>query len=193
MLKALSNHFGSKSKKRAARAAAVMLYDTIVDAAREPSLYVEAGVPDTVDGRFDSLALHEFLLMDRMSGREGWTPVGEALADRTIADLDQSLREMGIGDMSIGKKVKAAATQLYGRFDVYWGALRAARSEDALKQVLARNLFRGCEPSPEHLELMEAYVLAQRAFLATLSDDEILAGRLRYLPAAESLGMREKG
>ncbi len=186
MLEKVSGLFKSGSDRRAVRGAAVDLYEAIVAAAREPALYVQGGVPDTVDGRFDSVALHSFLLMDRMSGSEGWTRVGEALADRIVADMDQSLREMGIGDMSIGKKVKAAASQLYGRFDVYWGALRSDDPKTALAEALARNLFRGLELSDMAVERLVTYINQQRAYLAELENEDILKGRLSFMPAEQT-------
>lgn len=183
MLSRIGGFLRPGGRRSSSRAVAVELYDTIVRAARDPELYVKGGVPDTVDGRFDSLALHAFILMERMSDVAGWQDVGTALADRMVADMDQSLREIGIGDMSIGKKVKAAAAQLYGRFDVYWGAIRGDDPETALAKALSRNLYRGVEVDAELTGSMVAYVLSQRDHLRSQSEDDILAGRFFFLPA----------
>lgn len=117
------------------------LYDAVLMEARRPDLYGEGGAPDTVDGRFDLLVLHAALVMRRLRG-EG--PAGQqlsqALFDRLFDDMDAALREMGTGDMSVGKKIKAMAEAFYGRAAAYDAALKAG-DRAALGDVLWRNLF----------------------------------------------------
>ena len=178
--------------------AARELYRCVVEAARAPTLYRDAGIPDTVDGRFDSIAFHTYFLFQRMSRKPGWEEVGGLLADEIIADMDRSMREMGIGDMSIGKKVQKAAKAFYGRMDVYWGALHPKSAEsdtvgepmnddtaDALVEAIERNIFRG-ETAPGAIPLAE-YAQRQIAFLEEQSDADILAGRVRFLTADDAL------
>lgn len=170
--------------------AAVTLHTRIVAAARAPALYREGGVPDTVDGRFDLIALHAFLLFHRLSGAEGWQPVGDRLADRLMADMDRSLREMGVGDMSVGKKMKTVATAFYGRLDAYWGAL-ADTAPGALADALARNVYRADPASaPEAAAAarrLAHYARGQVAALAEQPTARLLTGDVRFAEAAPLL------
>lgn len=123
------------------KAQAAALYETLLDRAREPFLYGEDGAPDTVDGRFDIIVLHAALVMRRLreQGEEGQR-LAQALFGRMFDDLDAALREMGIGDLSVGKKIKAMAEAFYGRAAAYDTALKAGDA-GALKEALWRNLF----------------------------------------------------
>jgi cytochrome b pre-mRNA-processing protein 3 len=92
------------------------LYGAAVAQARNPAFYVECRVPDTLDGRFDLIVLHLCLLIRRLR-REGETgaTLAQALFDTTFDDMDRSLREMGVGDLGVGRRVKAMASAFYGR------------------------------------------------------------------------------
>lgn len=118
------------------------VYGDIVAAARLPRLYLELGVPDTVMGRFDALALHLALALRRL---QALPPPADQLAqeliDRFFADLDTALREIGIGDVSVPKKVRALGEAFYGRAAAYDEALAEAVPADALERALARNLL----------------------------------------------------
>ena len=84
------------------------VYRKIVERARDPQFYKELGVPDTVDGRFEMVALHTFLVLRRLKPEAGGeSDISQALFDVMFEDMDSSLREMGAGDMGIGKRVKA--------------------------------------------------------------------------------------
>ncbi len=137
-------------RRRPHERAAYSLYTDAVRAARRPWFYSTLGVPDTLDGRFDLVGLHVFLLVDRLH-REG--AAGKALAqavfDAMFADMDFNLREMGVGDMTVGKKVKQMMTAFHGRSTVYAAALEAddaAQGQAGLEAALARNVWRGEEP-----------------------------------------------
>ena len=142
------------------------LYAKAVEQARLPVFYAEREVPDTVDGRFDLLVLHVFLLLHRL-GAEGRETrrLNQGLFDLMFADMDRSLREMGVSDMAVGKRVKEMARAFYGRIDAYEPALAdSARLEEAL----ARNLYRGAEVKPATLSAMAHYIQTQVAALAEL-------------------------
>jgi cytochrome b pre-mRNA-processing protein 3 len=119
-----------------------VVYGDIVAAARLPRLYRELGVPDTVMGRFDSLAAHLVLVLRHL---RSLPPPAEALAqelvDRFFADLDLAMREIGIGDVSVPKKVKALGRAFYGRAEAYEAALAGDAPADALERALARNVL----------------------------------------------------
>ena len=148
------------------------LYAKAVAQARLPIFYAEREVPDTVDGRFDLLVLHVFLLMHRLGaeGRET-RQVNQALFDLMFADMDRSLREMGVSDTSVGKRVKEMARAFYGRVDAYEPVLNDLAK---LEEALARNLYRGNEVKPATLSAMAYYIQSQVAALAAL-DTAVMA------------------
>ena len=128
-------------KKDPMREAGRRIYAELVEAARRAELYGDEGAPDTVDGRFDMIVLHAAMLMRRLredgeAGREAAQAVFDAMFD----DMDAALREMGTGDLSVGKKVRKMAEAFYGRAAVYDEAL-AAGDEAALAAAIHRNLF----------------------------------------------------
>lgn len=123
------------------KAAGARLYAELVVEARRPALYGPDGAPDTVDGRFDMIVLHAALLMRRLrEGGEAGQGTAQAVFDAMFDDMDAALREMGVGDMSVGKKIKKMAEAFYGRASTYDAAIRQA-DEAALTEALSRNLF----------------------------------------------------
>ena len=147
-------------------------YEAIVAAARRPVFYADWGVPDTLDGRFDMISLHAFLILDRLKGEE--PGFRQDLVDEFFRDMDRSLREMGVGDVSVGKKVRRMAEVFYGRVAAYDTAM--ADPARLLAPALSRNVFPYGNPGigPERLA---AYMMAQRAHLAAQSSQAIAGGR----------------
>jgi len=165
--------FRNKHRAEAAHA----LYAAAVDRARSPAFYSDMGVADSVDGRFDMVALHAFLLMRRLgAGGEAARQVSQALFDLMFADMDRSLREMGVGDLSVGKRIKQMAQAFYGRIAAYEQALGG--QGEGLDEALLRNLYRGEDPGPERLARMAAYVKAADAALQAQNVDDVAAGRV---------------
>jgi cytochrome b pre-mRNA-processing protein 3 len=153
------------------------LYDGIVAAARQERFYADWGVPDTVDGRFDMIALHLYLVLDRLKGRDGAAgSLGQALTDAFFLDMDRSLREMGVGDLAVGKKVRKMAEAFYGRVTAYDAAVKAG--EAALQAALARNVYAGADAS--QAPKLAAWAAAVRASLAGQSDTDLAAGTVRF-------------
>ncbi len=160
------------------------LYLGAVEQARRPQLYLGYGVADTLDGRFDLLVAHAFLLMRRLGGIGGARAgeakaLSQALFDLMFADMDQNLREIGVSDMSIGKKVKQMARAFYGRVGAYDAAF--LQEGDALAEAVVRNLFRGKPPSAEAAPGFALYLRRQAGHLAGQGDDDLLAGRAGWL------------
>lgn len=159
------------------------LYEAIVAQARQPVLYTDLGVPDSLDGRFDLVVLHGFLAMRRLRRVEtGGGAAAQAVFDIMFADFDRSLREIGVGDLKVGKRIKQMAQAFYGRADSYGRALDG-KDRAALRDALARNLYGTTAPTREVLDGAAGYVLAQEAHLAGLHDGDLLAGRLSFAPA----------
>jgi cytochrome b pre-mRNA-processing protein 3 len=155
------------------------MYGQIVAKARQPYFYETLGVPDTVDGRFDIIVLHAVLVMERLAkaGRAG-SALAQKLFDAMFADMDSSLREMGAGDLSVGKKVRRMAEVFYGRARAYRETLDV-RDEPALATALLRNVYAGETPSDKAGRLAR-YVLASAQMLDTLSEADLAAGRLAF-------------
>jgi cytochrome b pre-mRNA-processing protein 3 len=147
------------------------LYEAIVAAARRPHLYEDVGVADTVDGRFDMIALHTYLAVDRLRRQD--KNFCERLIEELFADMDRSLREMGVGDLSVGKKVRRMAEAFYGRVTAYERAL--AEGDDAMKAALARNVFPDGAPD-QALDRLLAEIARLRGALSAAPAERLLAG-----------------
>jgi cytochrome b pre-mRNA-processing protein 3 len=117
------------------------LYGAIVAQARSVAFYADYRVPDTVEGRFDLIVLHLVLLLHRLGRRqEVARGLGQELFDRFCRDLDANLREMGVGDLAVPKRMQAFAEAFYGRQAAYLAALEAA-DQRVFEKALARNIF----------------------------------------------------
>lgn len=127
-------------RRRERRRAVGELYGRIVGAARRPDFYARYGVPDSLDGRFEMVTLHMYFVLRRLKagGREE-AELAQDLFDYMFADMDSTLREMGVGDMGVGKKVKFMAQAFMGRIAAYDRGLREGDAE--LAQALSRNLY----------------------------------------------------
>jgi cytochrome b pre-mRNA-processing protein 3 len=160
------------------RLAASAAYNAIVARAREPWFYGAGGVADTPDGRFELLALHAFLVLHRLR-REGPATrrFAQQLFDMMFADLDRALREMGVSDLGVGRRVKALAAGFYGRVAAYEKGLA---DPVALAAALRRNLYGGAAPGDAALAALTLYVQRQVAALAALPLAPLLAGDVRF-------------
>ena len=117
------------------------IYGMIVTQAREPLFYQDLGVPDTVNGRFDLLVLHLWLVLRRLRAVEGAAGLSQALFDRFCNDMDANLREMGVGDLIVPKRMQAFGEAFYGRVAAYDLAL--SLGEEPLAQALCKNILNG--------------------------------------------------
>lgn len=170
------------------REAITALHERLIAAARRPGLYTRLGVPDTLEGRFESLTLHAVLVLRALHRLPA--PAGEVaqdLVNDVFGQLDASLRELGVGDMGVGKRMKKLAQAFYGRAESYAAALDAgggAGDRDALAATLARNVAgdvvgyktdeRPAAPSAS-MRGLAGYVLACEAALREVSLDDLLA------------------
>ena len=150
-------------------------YEAIVAAARHPLFYAEWGVADTIDGRFDMIILHAFLVLDRLKGTADH--FRQELVDELFRDMDRSLREMGVGDLSVGKKVRKMAEVFYGRLAAYDQAL--AGGQEQLQEAIARNVFADGPASPGTAKLA-THLVESRRHLAALAAEDIAAGRIGF-------------
>jgi cytochrome b pre-mRNA-processing protein 3 len=174
------NHF---SKSRAPlRRTIEAIYGMIVTRAREPSFYRHIGVPDTVNGRFDLLVLHLWVVLRRLRSVEGGKTLSQGLFDRFCEDMDANLREMGVGDLAVPKRMQAFGEAFYGRAAAYDTAFTS--SDEALAQSLNRNVL-GAE-GLENVRRLSNYVRRTCARLDELDDTTLVAVRWTF-PAVATL------
>lgn len=149
----------------ARRAQAQSLYIALVAQARQPFFYEQLEVPDTIDGRFDMILLHVFLFTHRLRTEESREAhaLAAAITDLFFGDMDRNLREMGVGDLSVGKKIRKMADALNGRFVAYTNAIGDA---EALGFALMRNVYGTVKPAPEHPAQLADYCLTAAGSLA---------------------------
>ena len=159
--------------------AASLAYRRVVEQARQPAFFVECGVPDTVDGRFELICLHAFLYLHRLKReRPRAAALGQRFFDTMFADFDRSLREMGTGDLSVGREVKRMAAAFYGRIAAYEEGLAAG--DASLTPALARNLYGTALPPAASLRAMADYVRRAAASLNRQTATELLAGNISF-------------
>jgi cytochrome b pre-mRNA-processing protein 3 len=152
------------------------IYGMIVTQAREPLFYRDLGVADTVDGRFDLLLLHLWLILQRIRGIEGGTELAQLLFDRFCDDMDANLREMGVGDLTVPKRMQAFGEAFYGRMAAYDMAL--AEGGPALAQALCKNILDG--KRIEQARQLASYAQSSIATLAKLDDVTLLEASFRF-------------
>ena len=152
------------------------LYGAIVAAARHVQFYENMGIADTIDGRFEMVVLHLFLVLNRLKG-EGVEDLRQRLTDEFFADMDRSLRELGISDVTVGKKVRRIAESYFGRVTAYDRALWAGPG--ILEEAIGRNIYPDGS-SQESIRAMADYMERAVNQLRTIPVEQILLGELRF-------------
>ncbi len=159
------------------------LYEAIVAQARQQRFYADLAVPDTVDGRFDMITLHMCLVLERLrDGGEATEQLSQAVFDEMFRDMDRSLREMGVGDLSVGKKVRKMAEVFYGRAEAYETAFAALANDsiEPLKDVIARNIYTA-DKREDDVAGLAHYVVNARKHLASQPVGGIMKGNVKFL------------
>ncbi|WP_265515476.1 ubiquinol-cytochrome C chaperone family protein [Nitratireductor luteus] len=172
------------ARRRNRRSVVDALYAQIVAAARRPRFYSEWQTPDTPLGRFEMLSVHMFLFLHRLRGAEGAAhAVAQDVTDQFFHDVDHSLRELGIGDLGVPKRIKKLARMFYGRLSAYGEAVDRG-DVAALAEALRRNI------RPEATEWSEAtdlanYILRAHEALKGLDEERLLTGELSFAPVED--------
>jgi cytochrome b pre-mRNA-processing protein 3 len=167
--------------------AGFLLYGAAVAAARQPYFYAVLGVPDTLDGRFDLLSLFAFLLIERLrSEPERGPALAQAVFDAMFSDMDVNLREMGVGDLSVGKKIRAMWEAFHGRAIAYAKPLTSG-DEGELAAAIARNVWRGAAPPSGSPAALARLVVAGHAALARQSLAALAEGKVSFPSVLEML------
>ncbi len=162
------------------------LYTAAVEAARAPIYFTQYGVADTLDGRFDLVGLFTALVIRRLRDLPAPGPVlAQAVFDAMFADMDFNLRELGVGDLSLPKRMKAMWEGFHGRALAYQGVLETGDLA-GLEAALARNVWRG-NPPPGAAAALAAATLRQDRHLATQDLAAFAAGRVSFLAAPQAL------
>ena len=152
---------------------AARLESQLVARARAPFFFRDLEVPDTMDGRFDMVALHGWLVLERLKVA-GMNDEAQALMDGLFISFDEALREQGTGDMGMGRRMKAIANAFFGRLAAY----SAAKDEAALAEALAKNVWRGGPVNARTL-VLAIYVAGARA---ALEQSALANGHLDFGP-----------
>jgi cytochrome b pre-mRNA-processing protein 3 len=154
------------------------LYGMIVAQARMPSFYRDYAVPDTINGRFDLIVLHMVLVLDRLAADPGLRDLGQAVFNRFCQDMDNNLREMGVGDLTVPKEIRRMGEAFYGRAQAYRLALAAADNH-ALVEALARNIYGGSAPGA-HAHRLAAYTREAVRDLSGQPEASLAAGDVSF-------------
>ncbi len=153
------------------------LYQTLVAQTRQPALYERCGIEDTFSGRFEALAIHVFLFLRRCRGEARLEPVAQEVIDRFITDIDTSIRELGVGDQSVPKRMRKLAGVFYERVRAYEDAFSATDQRAALAAALTgRALDEACPA--DAAAALASYMQETAERLAAVSSDDVLSGVL---------------
>lgn len=173
------------------------LYERIVAQARDPSLYGSCGVPDTMDGRLEMVLLHTVLLLERLQseGNPGQR-LGQQLMECLVADLDDALRRIGLGDDSVSARMRRLAGALSERARDYrtaFGAAASTSGSDLLVSAFMEHVYPAgtSAPGPEAMAgacLLAEYVRRARPLLAAAPSHAVLAGDIAFLPVIDPAG-----
>lgn len=169
-----------RSAQNANRAIVDRLFERLVAAARQPVLYARWGVPDTPLGRYESLGLHLILFLRRTrKAGPGLEALAQDVLDEFFKDVDHSIRELGVGDAGVPKRMKKLARMFYGRMGPYWEAIDRDDRE-ALAAALARNIASGVDAAPLDASALAGYMIATADALAAQDDAALLSGRIAF-------------
>jgi cytochrome b pre-mRNA-processing protein 3 len=155
------------------------LQEALVGRARAEIFFRDLHVADTIDGRFDLVVLHAFLLLERL-GAQGETELAQRLTDALFVGFDEGLRDLGAGDMGMGRRIKTMATAFHGRLKAYG----EAEGRSGLADALSRNVYRGGEHS-EDAQTLARYVETARM---ALSICDVAQGAVDFGPLPNPAG-----
>lgn len=178
--------FGLFRKKNNNQAIVTRQYEHLTQAARRPLFYSDMGVPDTVLGRFEMLTIVLILYFRRTAGSDrSGQEIAQEIIDYFFEDIDHSIRELGVGDTGVPKRVKKFARMYYGRLESYAGALDRG-DEEALRNALRRNI-RPDEADAPDMAALAHYMMRTETALKSISEDEIAVGALA-MPQPQPIG-----
>ncbi len=163
---------------RRAENPAAPLYQAVIARGREPHWYEAGGVPDTVDGRFDMIASVLAIVMLRLEHEPAAAETIARLTECFVEDMDGQLRQFGVGDVVVGKRIGKIMGLIGGRLGAYREGLAGDAAPDAFEAALLRNLYRGQDPGADALAHSAGTLRALDAALPGVALDTLLAGTL---------------
>jgi len=175
--------------RRASKALIEQILGEIVAAARRPALYQALGAPDRLDGRFELLTLHAGLVLRRLAALGGLADaIAQDLVNSVFTHFDDTLREMGLSDIAVSKRLKTMGSAFYGRNAAYAAALNAGSSAE-LAAALARNVYgaKDANAAPMATELA-FYVRSLDAALAAMPIEAFATGRFSFPEGSSAAG-----
>ncbi|MBT3238808.1 MAG: hypothetical protein HOL37_01790 [Rhodospirillaceae bacterium] len=179
-----SKFFGSTQEQKAVAG----LYKRLVLRSRDPAFYLHCGVADTTEGRLDMITVHAVLVMRRLKDEsEAARALSQALFDHMFADIDMNLREMGVGDMGISRRIKKMIGAFYGRVKAYDEAMSEDNDSDLIA-ALQRNLDNGEQIEAAKLTRMANYMRQSWQAIDAMDISRLLAGEvdLAAIPGEET-------
>jgi cytochrome b pre-mRNA-processing protein 3 len=166
-------------RRSPAKRSGELLHDSAVRQARSEWLYVRMGAPDTIEGRFELLTLHVILLIDRLRGEAGsGADARQALFDAYVSNLDGAIREMGVGDLAVGKRMRKLGEAFYGRAHALDKAFATLPDTRLLDEILARTVLQGA--SEAQRASLSAYVVRCRDRLRDVDIRALLDGGILW-------------
>lgn len=172
--------FGLFRRKNSNEAIVGTQYEAITEAARRPLFYSDMNAPDTVMGRFDLVTIHMMLYLRAIKDAdESVKQLAQEVVDAFFVDIDHSIRELGIGDAGVPKRMKKLARMFYGRAEAYGEALDN-NDQDALEAALARNIYPETKDEIPSLGALADYLLKADKVLKDVNRDDMVSGRLAF-------------
>lgn len=175
--------FGFLFKKKRWNNVGHQLFQTVVDQSRIPLFYSELAVEDSIDGRFDLMAFNMAFVLDKLdmhSNEEGVPDLKRILQEIMFDNLDLTLREIGVGDLGVGKKIKVMAEAFYGRMMVYQDLFKS-RDIKGMSEALGRNLYRGEGIDQGIIDHMVFYSFSQLDHIKKQSLEKVVSGEINFL------------
>jgi cytochrome b pre-mRNA-processing protein 3 len=155
------------------------IYNIVVSQSRRPELFAEFSVADTLDGRFDLLSLHMCLIFKRLKLEDNsYKQFAQSLFDFMFQDMDRSLREIGVGDLSVGKRVKEMGRAFLGRLEVYEAVIKV--NDISLEEALIRNVYRSDPLPSQNASELANYVRRVDAKLADIPIELLIKGEFTF-------------
>ncbi len=175
--------FGLFGKRNSNQAIVDRQYAALTAAARMPGLYEHLNVPDTVMGRFEMLSIAMILFFRRTRSSEtSGQEIAQEIVDAFFQDIDYSIRELGIGDNSVPKRMKKLAGMFYGRLEAYSKAMDQGDAA-ALSAALQRNIYPEAT-EPGDMAGLAQWMMAAEAHLSAIPEEAIATGSATIAPVA---------
>ena len=179
------NVFNRKTKEKQL---AEQLYKDIVKQARNKAFYTSYGVPDTMEGRYEMIVIHIFLFLQNLENSEkNNAQIGKAISEEFFSELDGSLREMGVGDITVPKKMRKLADSFYGRLYAYKEGIEK-NEKNTLSQAIQRNVFGHDDENKElgttslNSDKLSNYMIETNKLLSNNIKEALSLGTIKFQP-----------